>query len=126
MPAEPRSFGAPLRNELRVTAGWSSAFFVGLESGAIPTEFPVTYWANLWSAQIDTGDLVARLTLPLAYYAIASTPSHAGADWTELGYPRGMKAEVRDLWAHKSLGRVAGSFSATVAPHGVVMVRLLP
>jgi alpha-galactosidase len=47
-------------------------------------------------------------------------------DWTELGYPRGMKAEVRDLWAHKSLGRKSGSFSATVAPHGVVMVRLLP
>jgi alpha-galactosidase len=56
----------------------------------------------------------------------AATPAEISVDWTELGYPRGMKAEVRDLWAHKSLGRSAGNFSATVAPHGVVMVRLLP
>jgi len=55
-----------------------------------------------------------------------TAPAEISADWTELGYPRGMKAEVRDLWAHRSLGRVAGNFSATVAPHGVVMVRLLP
>jgi len=56
----------------------------------------------------------------------ATAPAEISVDWTELGYPRGMKAEVRDLWAHKSLGRSAGSFAATVAPHGVVMVRLLP
>ena len=55
-----------------------------------------------------------------------AAPAAIAVDWTEIGYPRGMKAEVRDLWAHKSLGRMAGSFSATVAPHGVVMVRLLP
>ncbi|MEO7690232.1 MAG: glycoside hydrolase family 27 protein [Sphingomonas sp.] len=56
----------------------------------------------------------------------ATAPAEISVDWTDLGYPRGMKAEVRDLWAHKSLGRSAGSFKATVAPHGVVMVRLLP
>ena len=55
-----------------------------------------------------------------------TAPAEISVDWTDLGYPRGMKAEVRDLWAHKSLGRSAGSFSATVASHGVVMVRLLP
>jgi alpha-galactosidase len=55
-----------------------------------------------------------------------AAPAVIKADWTELGYPRGLKAEVRDLWAHKSLGRMAGSVSATVEPHGAVMVRLLP
>src|SRR6202035_171606 len=28
------------------------------------------------------------------------------AQWTELGYPPILCAEVRDLWAHKSLGRI--------------------
>ena len=31
---------------------------------------------------------------------------------------------VRDLWAHKNLGRVRDQFTATVAPHGVVMIRV--
>jgi alpha-galactosidase len=48
------------------------------------------------------------------------------AKWTELGYPSKMSAEIRDLWAHKSLGRKAGGFSATVPSHGVVMVRVTP
>ena len=48
------------------------------------------------------------------------------AKWTELDYPSKMSAEIRDLWAHKSLGRKAGSFSATVPSHGVVMVRVTP
>ena len=31
---------------------------------------------------------------------------------------------IRDLWAHKDLGRMAGEFSAQVPSHGVVMVRI--
>jgi alpha-galactosidase len=34
-------------------------------------------------------------------------------------------ATVRDLWAHKDLGEYQGSFSADVASHGVVMVRIV-
>jgi alpha-galactosidase len=48
------------------------------------------------------------------------------ANWTELGYPPKISAEVRDLWMHKSLGRKTGGFSATVPSHGVVMVRVTP
>jgi alpha-galactosidase len=33
---------------------------------------------------------------------------------------------VRDLWQHANLGSFAGSFSANVKPHGVVMVTLQP
>jgi len=46
--------------------------------------------------------------------------------WTELGYPKTLEAKVRDLWQHKDLGAFKGSFTATVAPHGVVMVRVTP
>ena len=37
-----------------------------------------------------------------------------------------LSAAVRDLWQKKDLGKVAGKFSATVAPHGVVMVTVKP
>lgn len=47
-------------------------------------------------------------------------------DWTELGYPATLKAKVRDLWAHKDLGRMKGRFAATAPSHGVVMVTVTP
>lgn len=47
-------------------------------------------------------------------------------DWAELDYPRTLKAEVRDLWAHKSLGRIKRRYAAIVEPHGVVMLRVTP
>jgi alpha-galactosidase len=33
---------------------------------------------------------------------------------------------VRDLWAHKDLGKSTGKFSAPVESHGVVMVTVKP
>jgi alpha-galactosidase len=34
------------------------------------------------------------------------------------------RAHVRDLWAHKDVGRWTGAISATVEPHGVAMFRI--
>jgi alpha-galactosidase len=53
-------------------------------------------------------------------------PAEIAADWAEIGYPRSLAAEVRDLWTHKSVGKMKGRFAATVEPHGVVMVRVTP
>jgi alpha-galactosidase len=46
--------------------------------------------------------------------------------WTEIGYPQHVAAQVRDLWAHKDLGKLIGKFSAEVPSHGVVMVTVKP
>jgi alpha-galactosidase len=46
--------------------------------------------------------------------------------WTEIGYPQHVAAQVRDLWAHKDLGKLTGKFSAEVPSHGVVMVTIKP
>jgi alpha-galactosidase len=46
--------------------------------------------------------------------------------WEELGYPGHLPAKVRDLWAHQDVGTFRGSYSATVPPHAVVMVEILP
>lgn len=54
------------------------------------------------------------------------TPTRITAEWTALGLPANVRLQARDLWAHRDLGRLAGRYAAEVAPHGVVMVRLLP
>jgi alpha-galactosidase len=53
-------------------------------------------------------------------------PATIEANWEQLGYPAGLKARVRDLWAHADLPRASGRYSATVAPHGVQMVVVQP
>lgn len=47
-------------------------------------------------------------------------------NWEDLGYPSHFSAAVRDLWQRKDLGKFTGKFSASVPPHGVVMVTLKP
>jgi alpha-galactosidase len=46
--------------------------------------------------------------------------------WEDLGYPAHLNAGVSDLWLRKDLGQHNGKFSATVAPHSVVMVTVKP
>jgi len=46
--------------------------------------------------------------------------------WAEIGYPKTLNAKVRDLWGHKDAGTFKGVYSAPVAPHGVVMVKIMP
>jgi alpha-galactosidase len=41
--------------------------------------------------------------------------------WTDVGLPAGAAA-VRDLWARKDLGDHTDAFTATVEPHGTVML----
>jgi alpha-galactosidase len=41
---------------------------------------------------------------------------------SDVGFPGGAKA--RDLWQAKDLGRIQGSYTATVPSHGVVLLRL--
>ena len=45
--------------------------------------------------------------------------------WNRIGLRSGA-AKVRDLWAHADRGVHSGRFSATVQPHGVVMLRVTP
>jgi alpha-galactosidase len=54
------------------------------------------------------------------------TPATIRASADQLGWPAGVRAKVRDLWAHKDLSRWSGSIEATVEPHGVVMYRVAP
>lgn len=53
-------------------------------------------------------------------------PATIRATADQLGWPAGIRAKVRDLWAHKDEGRWTGSIQASVEPHGVAMFRIEP
>ena len=44
----------------------------------------------------------------------------------QLGWPGSVQAKMRDLWAHKDIGRWKDTLDATVEPHGVSMFRVTP
>ena len=75
---------------------------------------------EVWAKQLQNGDrAVILLNRGSAEQQITVT-------WEQIGYPAHLSAAVRDLWAHRELGKFAGKFSGTVASHGVVMVTVRP
>ena len=72
---------------------------------------------EIWSKQLaDGGRAVALVNRGKAAGKITVA-------WNDIGYPAGLSATVRDLWAHKD-ETAKGSFTAEVPSHGTVMVRL--
>ncbi len=65
---------------------------------------------------LEGGDLGVGLFNP------GPTPGRVTVRWTELGVQGSRR--VRDLWRQRDLGTHADHFSAPVASHGVVLVRL--
>jgi alpha-galactosidase len=56
----------------------------------------------------------------------SALPAAMTVAWPRIGLPDNQTAQVRDLWAHEDRGAVSGRVGATVAPHGVVMLRITP
>jgi alpha-galactosidase len=75
---------------------------------------------EVWAKQLaDGGRAVALLNR-------TGSEANIAVAWTDIGYPSHVKAEVRDLWVHKTLGKMSDTFSAPVPSHGVVMVSIRP
>jgi alpha-galactosidase len=75
---------------------------------------------EVWAKQLQDGSrAVVLLNRSNAAHEIS-------ANWEDLGYPAHLDAAVRDLWQHKDFGKFTAKFSATVAPHGVVMLKVTP
>ena len=55
-----------------------------------------------------------------------TTAAAVTVSWPEIGYTTGLEAVVRDLWAHRDVGRMRGRYTATVPGHAAVMVRITP
>jgi alpha-galactosidase len=75
---------------------------------------------EVWSKQLQDGSRAVVLLNR------GTEAREIGVSWEDLGYPAHLNASVRDLWQAKDLGEHKGTFSATVAPHSVVMVTVKP
>jgi alpha-galactosidase len=75
---------------------------------------------EVWSRQLaDGGRAVVLLNR-------SANPLSIGAAWTDIGYPSGLRATVRDLWSGKEVKDQSGNYVAQVPSHGVVMVTVEP
>jgi alpha-galactosidase len=76
--------------------------------------------SEVWVKQLSDGSRAVVL------FNRSLEDTEIAVSWEELGYPAHLKAKVRDLWKHKSLGKYKGGFSAEVASHDVVMITVTP
>ncbi|MEU6217871.1 fibronectin type III domain-containing protein [Streptomyces sp. NPDC047022] len=60
----------------------------------------------------------------VALFNLGGGYSDVTADWSDLGISG--RAAVRDLWSHKNLGSVRGSFTDNLPPHGSRLLRITP
>jgi len=67
---------------------------------------------------------LARGAMAVLLFNRGEAPAAITATADQLGWPASVRAKVRDLWARKGAGRWSGSVTATVEPHGVVMLRV--
>jgi alpha-galactosidase len=75
---------------------------------------------EVWAKQMQDGSRsVVLLNRDVSEKEIA-------VSWEDIGYPSHLSASVRDLWHAKDLGQHQEKFSASVAPHSVVMVKIAP
>src|SRR5712692_5873336 len=66
---------------------------------------------EVWGKQLKDGDrAVILLNRGSSEHEITVT-------WEQVGYPAHLSATVRDLWAHKNLGKFSGKLSALVESH---------
>ncbi|HEY6243291.1 MAG TPA: alpha-galactosidase [Pyrinomonadaceae bacterium] len=75
---------------------------------------------EVWTKQLAAGERAVVL------FNRGPKSQEISVSWTEIGYPQHVAAQVRDLWAHKDLGKLTGKFSAEVPSHGVVMLTVKP
>ncbi|HEV3219548.1 MAG TPA: glycoside hydrolase family 27 protein [Candidatus Acidoferrales bacterium] len=71
---------------------------------------------EIWARPLADGSkavgLFNRLTIP----------SEMQIDFSKVGFAG--RVHARDIWAAKNLGELAGTFRATVPPHGVILLRV--
>jgi len=75
---------------------------------------------EVWAKHLKDGSRAVIL------FNRGATEADIAVSWEELGYPAHLSAAIRDLWSHQDLPKSTGKFSAKVASHGVVMLRVTP
>lgn len=71
---------------------------------------------EVWARELEDGSKAVAL------FNRGAEAAEVTARWADLGMKG--RAKVRDLWRHQDLGAFEREFSARVAPHGAVMVKV--
>jgi alpha-galactosidase len=88
------------------------------QAGVAATQVSNANDTQVWAAVEPDGSFAVGL------FNLGSASAAITVNWSDLQIS-GMAA-VRDLWNHVDLGSSSGSFSSTVDPHGVTLVRITP
>jgi len=75
---------------------------------------------EVWMKQLKDGSRAVIL------FNRGKEETEVSVAWAELGYPEHLSASVQDLWAGKGLGKATGKFSAKVASHEALVVKVTP
>ncbi len=75
---------------------------------------------EIYSKDLENGDIA------LAVLNRNSTAKTVSVNFATLPLESGKEYDVRDLWAHKSMGTFTGSYSTTVASHETKVYRISP
>ena len=111
-------------NDLRAMSDETKAILMNREVIAIdqdPDAKPVKKILEQGSTVITARPLSDN-SMAVAIFNRGEAAATIAVRWADLGL-QGSPA-VRDLWAHKDLGSVADRFSASVPPHGVVLIKV--
>ncbi|MDE3197153.1 MAG: glycoside hydrolase family 27 protein [Acidobacteriota bacterium] len=72
--------------------------------------------SEVWAKPLEHGDYAVAL------FNRGEAQTEMSVKWSDLKL--GDKVKVRDLWTHQNLGSVELGFTARVAPHGVVLIKV--
>jgi alpha-galactosidase len=109
-------------NDLRSMSDETKSILINAEVIAIdqdPDAKPVKKISEQGALVVAARPLMHQ-TWAVGLFNRGDAAAKVSVTWKELGLHG--KLQVRDLWAHKELGRVADQFSADVPSHGVVLI----
>jgi alpha-galactosidase len=109
-------------NDLRTMTEETKSILMNTEVIAIdqdPEARPVKKISEQGSLVVAARRLMHQ-TWAVGLFNRGSAAAKMTVTWKELGLHG--KLQVRDLWAHKDLGRIADQFSGEVPSHGVVLI----
>ncbi|HEY0761933.1 MAG TPA: glycoside hydrolase family 27 protein [Pyrinomonadaceae bacterium] len=71
---------------------------------------------EIWTRHLSGGDMA------VAFFNRGKDEAKIGVKWSDIGAPA--KRKARDLWLHQTVDASAPDYTATVAGHGVVLIRI--
>ena len=92
---------------------------VSIERTDRPNQTPRKYpQMQVWMKELEDGSRAVGL------FNLGNEETKVVANWSELKLNG--KQTVRDLWRQKDVGDFDEKYEATVAPHGVALIKLTP